>query len=224
MRRGCSHARMVALGTMWESSRQMAIIAIDTAQRMRPPMTTSHDLKSAGLKATVPRLKIINLFETSKVRHLTAEDVYKLLLGRGTRHRPCDGLPRADAVRAGGAARSPSLRVRQGRVRAERGQASRPSRLHAVRARRGVLRRRDREAADQDRHATAGSRSASTRSTCTPTAPSRGARTARSAGRIERAFLAGAVHPLRVAQRVRDANVDVIAGGCHISVSSVGGM
>jgi len=46
-------------------------------------MTTSHDLKSAGLKATVPRLKIINLFETSKVRHLTAEDVYKMLLGEG---------------------------------------------------------------------------------------------------------------------------------------------
>src|SRR5512132_1010353 len=43
-------------------------------------MTTSHDLKSAGLKATVPRLKIINLFETSHVRHLTAEDVYKMLL------------------------------------------------------------------------------------------------------------------------------------------------
>ena len=46
-------------------------------------MTTSHDLKSAGLKATAPRLKIINLFETSKVRHLTAEDVYKLLLAEG---------------------------------------------------------------------------------------------------------------------------------------------
>jgi Fur family ferric uptake transcriptional regulator len=46
-------------------------------------MTTSHDLKSAGLKATVPRLKIINLFETSRVRHLTAEDVYKILLAEG---------------------------------------------------------------------------------------------------------------------------------------------
>ena len=46
-------------------------------------MTTSHDLKSAGLKATVPRLRIINLFETSKVRHLTAEDVYKMLLTEG---------------------------------------------------------------------------------------------------------------------------------------------
>ncbi|MGE5170230.1 MAG: ferric iron uptake transcriptional regulator [Rudaea sp.] len=46
-------------------------------------MTNSHDLKSAGLKATAPRLKIIGLFETSKVRHLTAEDVYKLLLAEG---------------------------------------------------------------------------------------------------------------------------------------------
>jgi Fur family ferric uptake transcriptional regulator len=46
-------------------------------------MSTSQDLKSAGLKATLPRLKIINLFETSKVRHLTAEDVYKLLLAEG---------------------------------------------------------------------------------------------------------------------------------------------
>ena len=46
-------------------------------------MPTSHDLKSAGLKATIPRLKIISLFETSKVRHLTAEDVYKLLLTEG---------------------------------------------------------------------------------------------------------------------------------------------
>jgi len=36
-------------------------------------MTTTHDLKSAGLKATLPRVRIINLFEQSKVRHLTAE-------------------------------------------------------------------------------------------------------------------------------------------------------
>ena len=46
-------------------------------------MSTTADLKSAGLKATLPRLKIINLFEASKVRHLTAEDVYKLLLTEG---------------------------------------------------------------------------------------------------------------------------------------------
>jgi Fur family ferric uptake transcriptional regulator len=46
-------------------------------------MSSPQDLKSAGLKATLPRLKIINLFESSKVRHLTAEDVYKLLLSEG---------------------------------------------------------------------------------------------------------------------------------------------
>ena len=46
-------------------------------------MTTPTDLKNAGLKATAPRLKIINLFEASKVRHLTAEDVYRQLLTEG---------------------------------------------------------------------------------------------------------------------------------------------
>ena len=42
-----------------------------------------HDLKTIGLKATLPRLKILDLFENSDVRHLTAEDVYKLLLKEG---------------------------------------------------------------------------------------------------------------------------------------------
>ena len=40
-------------------------------------------LRSAGLKATLPRLKILELFETSKERHLSAEDVYKVLLNSG---------------------------------------------------------------------------------------------------------------------------------------------
>ena len=46
-------------------------------------MTQPHDLRSAGLKATLPRLKFINVFERSRVRHLTAEDVYKQLLADG---------------------------------------------------------------------------------------------------------------------------------------------
>jgi len=46
-------------------------------------MSTAQDLKTAGLKATVPRLKIINLFETSRERHLTAEEVYRLLRDDG---------------------------------------------------------------------------------------------------------------------------------------------
>ena len=46
-------------------------------------MNQPHDLRSAGLKATLPRLKIINVFEQSRIRHLTAEDVYKQLLADG---------------------------------------------------------------------------------------------------------------------------------------------
>jgi Fur family ferric uptake transcriptional regulator len=40
-------------------------------------------LKNTGLKTTLPRLKILNLFEQSSVRHLSAEDVYKELLNEG---------------------------------------------------------------------------------------------------------------------------------------------
>lgn len=46
-------------------------------------MRDSHDIKNAGLKVTMPRVKILNLFETSEVRHLTAEDVYRMLLADG---------------------------------------------------------------------------------------------------------------------------------------------
>ena len=42
--------------------------------------TKPADLKSSGLKATLPRLKILEIFQNSSVRHLSAEDVYKLLL------------------------------------------------------------------------------------------------------------------------------------------------
>lgn len=43
-------------------------------------MKTPLDLKNMGLKATLPRLKILNVFETSTARHLSAEDVYRHLL------------------------------------------------------------------------------------------------------------------------------------------------
>lgn len=38
------------------------------------------ELKASGLKATLPRLKILEIFQNSAVRHLSAEDVYKVLL------------------------------------------------------------------------------------------------------------------------------------------------
>jgi len=44
----------------------------------RTPETTT-DLKKAGLKATIPRLKILEIFESAEHPHLTAEDVYQRL-------------------------------------------------------------------------------------------------------------------------------------------------
>ncbi len=43
-------------------------------------MSDSKDLHNIGLKATLPRLKVLDLFQNSKERHMSAEDVYKLLL------------------------------------------------------------------------------------------------------------------------------------------------
>ena len=43
----------------------------------------SQNLKNIGLKATYPRLKILDLFQTTEQRHLTAEDVYRLLMNEG---------------------------------------------------------------------------------------------------------------------------------------------
>lgn len=42
------------------------------------------ELKSSGLKATLPRLRIMEIFQKSPVRHLTAEDVFKALLNEGS--------------------------------------------------------------------------------------------------------------------------------------------
>ena len=43
-------------------------------------MSRIDELKSTGLKATVPRLKILQLFQQGGQRHMTAEDVFRLLL------------------------------------------------------------------------------------------------------------------------------------------------
>ncbi|MGN6527732.1 MAG: ferric iron uptake transcriptional regulator [Burkholderiaceae bacterium] len=47
-------------------------------------MTHAEELKSSGLKATLPRIKILEVFQRSAERHLTAEDVYKALLSDGS--------------------------------------------------------------------------------------------------------------------------------------------
>ncbi|GAA4359368.1 ferric iron uptake transcriptional regulator [Kangiella marina] len=43
----------------------------------------SQQLKKAGLKVTLPRVKILQILESSDERHLSAEDVYKMLLDSG---------------------------------------------------------------------------------------------------------------------------------------------
>ena len=43
----------------------------------------SQDLRKAGLKVTHPRLRILELLEQTRPRHMTAEDIYRHLLGDG---------------------------------------------------------------------------------------------------------------------------------------------
>ena len=43
----------------------------------------STNLKSSGLKATLPRLRILNLFENAAERHMSADDIYRLLMHEG---------------------------------------------------------------------------------------------------------------------------------------------
>ena len=43
-------------------------------------MANIEELKSTGLKATLPRLKILDVFQKGRQRHMTAEDVFRVLL------------------------------------------------------------------------------------------------------------------------------------------------
>lgn len=43
----------------------------------------SSDLRKAGLKVTLPRMKILEILEASEQRHMSAEDVYKYLIDSG---------------------------------------------------------------------------------------------------------------------------------------------
>ena len=44
-------------------------------------MANINELKNTGLKATLPRLKILEIFQKGAQRHMTAEDVFRVLLG-----------------------------------------------------------------------------------------------------------------------------------------------
>ena len=46
-------------------------------------MADEINLKSSGLKATLPRLRVLSIFEDSENKHLSAEDIFKIILGSG---------------------------------------------------------------------------------------------------------------------------------------------
>ena len=63
----------------------MAIIGRSyRASRVGAPMNHADELKSSGLKATLPRIKILEVFQQADRRHMTAEDVFKALLAEGS--------------------------------------------------------------------------------------------------------------------------------------------
>lgn len=43
-------------------------------------MTENQELRKAGLKVTLPRVKILQILESSDTHHMSAEDVYKALI------------------------------------------------------------------------------------------------------------------------------------------------
>jgi Fur family ferric uptake transcriptional regulator len=46
-------------------------------------MSRAEDIKSSGLKATAPRMKVLEAFQASNQRHMSAEDVYRVLMKEG---------------------------------------------------------------------------------------------------------------------------------------------
>jgi Fur family transcriptional regulator, ferric uptake regulator len=46
-------------------------------------MKHADELKNSGLNATLPRIKVLEIFQKSSQRHMSAEDVYKMLLADG---------------------------------------------------------------------------------------------------------------------------------------------
>ena len=64
--------------------RQHTTTMSDPNESQRGAVSSPTDLKTIGLKATLPRLRILELFERSPVRHLSAEEVYRILSKEGT--------------------------------------------------------------------------------------------------------------------------------------------
>jgi len=77
----------IARGSSYDSrqiSRQLSRKSAGNRIRMTRVPPSSSELKSIGLKATLPRLKVLEIFQRNSedlgVRHMSAEDVYKALM------------------------------------------------------------------------------------------------------------------------------------------------
>jgi len=55
----------------------------ETAAARKPTMVENSELRKAGLKVTLPRVKILQMLDTTDRRHMSAEDVYKALMEAG---------------------------------------------------------------------------------------------------------------------------------------------
>jgi Fur family ferric uptake transcriptional regulator len=74
----------VIIGAHHTFSHHGAIVAVVNHCCMElHPMLQRQELRKAGLKVTLPRLKILEILESSEQRHLSAEDIYKELLDTG---------------------------------------------------------------------------------------------------------------------------------------------
>ena len=78
---------MIAHCSGWGRCRQRSTNGLWTVRPSAEPlffrkkhMSNINELKNTGLKATLPRLKILEIFQGGKQRHMTAEDVYRVLL------------------------------------------------------------------------------------------------------------------------------------------------
>lgn len=47
-------------------------------------MSIANEIKNSGLKATGPRMKILEIFQNAQERHMSAEDVYRILIQQGS--------------------------------------------------------------------------------------------------------------------------------------------
>ena len=81
-------------------------------------MPDSTELRNRGLKATLPRLQILilEIFQKADARHLTAEEVYRLLFKQGHDGRAGYRVPRAHTVAASRPAQAGALRGRASRL------------------------------------------------------------------------------------------------------------